>query len=109
MAQCPVCGAIGEDLIFKFYCSNPHCQNFEKSCRQENKITDDITEILRDMWKSYGDGESEEEFLIKFFANGGRFSLAPGIHGKDRIRITEPQWLKIRKSKKNMRMPVLTR
>lgn len=29
-AVCPVCGAGGEDLIFRFYCSNIGCRNFHK-------------------------------------------------------------------------------
>jgi len=26
--KCPICGTCGNDLIFKFYCSNTTCQNF---------------------------------------------------------------------------------
>lgn len=29
--KCPVCGSDGDDLVFNFYCSNPHCQNFHQS------------------------------------------------------------------------------
>ena len=95
MSICPVCGSNGEDLIFKFYCSNPNCQNYDKSLKQES-MTDDITKTLHNLWKQYNNGETEEEFLIKFFANGGRFSL---IDDK-KVKITEPEWLKRRKERK---------
>jgi len=26
--KCPVCGALGDDLVFEFYCTNKDCQNF---------------------------------------------------------------------------------
>jgi hypothetical protein len=26
--ECPLCGAFGDDLVFKFYCKNRTCQNF---------------------------------------------------------------------------------
>ena len=26
--SCPVCAAPGQDLVFKFECTNPECQNF---------------------------------------------------------------------------------
>ena len=101
MAQCPICSAVGEDLVFKFYCSNLNCQNFYKSCQvKENKITDDVTEILRSMWLKYGE-ETEEEFSIKFFSQGGKFSLDNNRRGIDRIRITEPEWFRTRKARIN--------
>lgn len=27
-SKCPICGNLGEDLIFKFYCSNKICKNY---------------------------------------------------------------------------------
>lgn len=30
MEKCPICGGIGQDLFFKFCCSNRSCQNFKK-------------------------------------------------------------------------------
>ena len=27
---CPLCGSSGDDLVFKFYCSNKQCNNFVK-------------------------------------------------------------------------------
>lgn len=28
MKNCPVCGHLGDDLVFSFYCFNPICQNY---------------------------------------------------------------------------------
>jgi hypothetical protein len=27
---CPLCGSIGDDLVFKFYCFNNNCKNFQE-------------------------------------------------------------------------------
>jgi hypothetical protein len=33
-SKCPLCGSYGDDLIFKFYCSNVNCKNYKpkKEC-----------------------------------------------------------------------------
>lgn len=105
MAQCPICSAKGEDLVFKFYCSNPTCQNYDKRCSISNikfspSITDDITKLLSQYWHYYNNNESEDEFFIKFFATGGRFSLVQGEHGDNQYKIHIPQWLKERMNKR---------
>jgi hypothetical protein len=28
LKNCPICGAPGDDLVFKFECTNPDCQNY---------------------------------------------------------------------------------
>jgi hypothetical protein len=28
--QCPLCGNIGDDLVFRFYCSNNNCKNYKE-------------------------------------------------------------------------------
>jgi hypothetical protein len=28
MSKCPLCGSDGDDLVFKFYCSNSGCRNY---------------------------------------------------------------------------------
>jgi len=28
--NCPICGALGDDLVFDFYCTNKQCQNFHE-------------------------------------------------------------------------------
>lgn len=28
--KCPICGNLGDNLIFKFYCSNSSCQNYKE-------------------------------------------------------------------------------
>jgi hypothetical protein len=37
--------------------------------KSNSTITEDITVILKDLWMKYKNNETEEEFLIKFFAN----------------------------------------
>jgi len=56
MTQCPVCGTTGEDLIFKFYCTNPTCQNYvpKVCCGNSKKI-----EIK--------DNEEEDECYYKYY------------------------------------------
>lgn len=27
---CPLCGSVGDDLVFRFYCSNNSCKNFQE-------------------------------------------------------------------------------
>jgi len=33
MSNCPLCGSPGDDLVFKFYCSNGKCVNFVSSVK----------------------------------------------------------------------------
>lgn len=95
-STCPICGGIGEDLLFAFYCTHSDCQNFNvKALPEVNSaisITQDITLILNRLWKVLGvGGEDEESFLIRFFGMGGRFNL------KDRqVQIKLPQYLRAR-------------
>lgn len=98
MAKCPICGSHDEDLVFKFWCCNPHCQNFNRqagnAARQEPKesaVAQDVTVQLRCLWQRHGDGLSEEAFLLKFFTAGGRFGLTPG--GMVVLKVV-PGWLK---------------
>lgn len=35
MANCPLCGEKGDDLIFKFYCSNKSCANYTGECEEQ--------------------------------------------------------------------------
>jgi len=93
MSKCPVCGSKGEDLVFKFYCSNVGCQNFHKLSQPKNTVTNEVTLILHNLWEKHCTVETEEEFLIKFFANGGHFKIDPET--KD-LHIFYPKWLKIR-------------
>lgn len=99
MTKCLICGSNGDDLVFKFYCSNPSCQNFHKSKEPETyKVSDDIVGILRNWWVTFNLNETEEEFIIKFFATGGRFKLSS--EGGNKIIATKPQWLKERMESK---------
>lgn len=34
--KCPICNSTGDDLIVKFYCSNPDCQNYKKDLYKVN-------------------------------------------------------------------------
>jgi len=46
---CPLCKSPGTDLIFKFYCSNSECKNFNKSEEpfSRNPINKDIEDDFR--------------------------------------------------------------
>jgi len=39
--KCPLCNSSGDDLVFRFYCSNPLCKNFIPKCDPEadTKVT----------------------------------------------------------------------
>lgn len=89
--QCPICGAVGEDLIFKFWCSKSRCQNFNPKIQpSKHDITCSVTDELRTLWRAHAPELSEEEFLIKFFATGGRFALQEG-----RVVLKhKPAWLR---------------
>jgi hypothetical protein len=50
------------------------------------------------MWKIYGVGESEEEFVHRFFTEGGDILMEPDLHGIEHPRIREPDWLRRRMS-----------
>lgn len=50
LTHCPICGYRGEDLLFKFYCSNSECINYKKEDRKEEK-TEEIKEEKKSSWK----------------------------------------------------------
>lgn len=92
-ARCPICGTLGEDLVFKFWCSKSGCQNFNQKVVQSPSATDvstAVTQELRALWRANAPDLTEEEFLIKFFATGGRF----GLEGDRVILKVRPRWLK---------------
>lgn len=45
---CPVCAAPGEDLVFKFECTNPDCQNFVKRSQESDSQEDETDPDLDD-------------------------------------------------------------
>jgi hypothetical protein len=34
---CPICASPGEDLVFKFECTNPECQNYVKRSQSQSQ------------------------------------------------------------------------
>lgn len=48
LKNCPICAAPGDDLVFKFECTNPDCQNFvfvaHNDAHWESEHDDDDTE-----------------------------------------------------------------
>jgi hypothetical protein len=37
MSKCPICGSNGDDLVFRFYCSNKECINFMSNKDEKSK------------------------------------------------------------------------
>ena len=42
MGKCPLCGSDGDDLVFRFYCSNEKCANFVPGKGQEKKLAPEV-------------------------------------------------------------------
>jgi len=43
MTTCPLCGSSGDDLVFRFYCSNKNCGNYvEQGNREQKDIQDRV-------------------------------------------------------------------
>ena len=42
---CPICGESGEDIVFKFYCTNRKCRNYKEGAKEvaddKEKYNDD--------------------------------------------------------------------
>lgn len=100
MGKCPVCGSSGDDLLFKFYCSDLTCQNADPHLVEDNlkvinsSLEEEIKDLLHFMWQVYGENEeSSERFTEKFYNVGGSITF----DGKDiyftSLKIVEPEWL----------------
>jgi hypothetical protein len=37
MSNCPLCGSPGDDLVFRFYCTDKDCANFVPGAKEESK------------------------------------------------------------------------
>ena len=95
LRSCLVCGAPGDDLVFKFECSNPDCQNYAPTARPPFG-DQDLRLLLRSIWAIYRRGESLEEFISRFFSEGGRVEPDDVLPGVENARVHEPEWLRQR-------------
>lgn len=93
---CPICGALGGDLVFKFECSNSACQNY--SPRTLGDVDEEVRLLLQSVWGVYGREESLDEFIYRFFSAGGTVERDPASPGMEDARIAAPDWLRQRMS-----------
>jgi hypothetical protein len=92
-SKCPVCGSSGEDLVFKFYCFNPFCQNAHIDQSRSQEIKNEIENLILHMWQLYSVGETLEEFRNHFFSCGGCISFDHRDKKLMHPRVVEPEWL----------------
>jgi hypothetical protein len=95
LRSCPVCGAPGDDLVFAFECSNPACQNYSPTAHPPFG-DQDLRLLLRSIWAIYRQGESLDEFIRRFFAEGGRVEPDDVLPGVENARVHEPESLRHR-------------
>jgi len=95
--KCPVCGARGYQMATSFECSNPLCQNFRAEVLPFP--VDEIRELMKFMWKIYGIGEPLDEFVGRFFSEGGRIDPSLDSPSLEHATIVEPDWLQERMKK----------
>ena len=60
LRKCPICGSLGEDMAFSFFCSNLECQNFREdimprpsSYNNEDEESDQVSIY----WPVYNDDD----------------------------------------------------
>lgn len=68
MAHCPICGSVGEDIVFAFYCSNKGCRNYHKSV--DNSPASTTQKAAGEFYDCH----------IRLFGNPGTYGLPPRAH-----------------------------